>query len=300
MLKKTYIIANLLIFSLLNCFCKEQVVDWNKPLLPSQKITSGTLKNGIKYHLYPTFTQKNKISLRLLINAGAAMETDDEDGIAHFIEHMTFNGSENFKPGTLIHYFQDNGIKFGNDTNAFTYYFHTCYQIDLPRNDKENVQKGLLVLRDQGFGSLFLTEEINRERGVILSEMRTRDSALYRSCKAMVKFMFPNTIIANRYIIGTENTINRFTQSNFKNFYNKWYTPHRMTLVITGDFKTEEILSLLQSTFEGKNSTINNKQENETPAFGSIEAPKGKFEVSVYQNDELPVTNLTLQANRKV
>lgn len=300
MLKKTHIILLPLLVFHTDAFCKKEMVNWNKPLLPSPKLTSGTLKNGIKYHLYPTSTQKNKISLRLLVNAGAAMETNAEDGIAHFIEHMTFNGSENFKPGTLIHYFQDNGIKFGNDTNAFTHYFHTCYQIDLPRNDKENVQKGLMVLRDQGFGSLFLAEEIRRERGVILSEMRTRDSAFYRSYKAMVKFMLPDTIVANRYIIGTENTINSFTQSHFKNFYDKWYTPHRMTLVITGDFKKKEILSLLQSTFECKNSTLKNNQESATPDFGPIDTRKEKFEVSVYQNDELPVTNLTLQTNRKI
>lgn len=300
MLKKIHIISIILTFPLLNCFCKEQVIDWNKSLPPSPKLTSGVFKNGIKYHLYPTFTQKGKISLRLLVNAGAAMETDTEDGIAHFIEHMTFNGSENFKPGTLIHYFQDNGIKFGNDTNAFTHYFYTCYQIDLPKNDKENVQKGLQVLHDQGFGCLFLPEEINRERGVILSEMRTRDSAIYRAYKAIVKFMLPEAIIANRFIIGTENTINNFTQSQFKNFYDKWYTPHRMTLVVTGDFKTKEMLSLLQSAFDDKSSTLQNRQENQTPEFGPISFPKEKFEVSVYQNSELPVTNLTLQANRKV
>lgn len=300
MLKKTYIFFSLLFCLYTDAFCKKQEINWDKPLPLSPKLTSGTLKNGIKYYLYPTPIQKGKISLRLLVNAGAAMETDTEDGIAHFIEHMTFNGSENFKPGTLIHYFQDNGIKFGNDTNAFTYYFHTCYQIDLPRNDQENVQKGLMVLCDQGFGSLFLPEEINRERGVILSEMRTRDSAFYRSYKAMINFMFPDTIVANRFIIGTENTIKSFTQSNFKNFYDKWYTPQRMTLVITGDFKAKEVLSLLQSTFESKNSNIKNKQVNQTLDFGFIKAPKEKFEVSVYQNDELPVTNLTLQTNRKV
>ena len=298
MLKKNHLITTLLIFQLLNCFCKQQAIDWNKHLPSSPKLTSGVFKNGISYHLYPTSTQKNKISLRLLVNAGAAMETDVEDGIAHFIEHMTFNGSENFKPGTLIHYFQDNGIKFGNDTNAFTYYYHTCYQIDLPRNDKENVQKGLMVLRDQGFGSLFLEKEINRERGVILSEMRTRDSAFYRSYKAMLTFMFPNTVVANRFIIGTENTINSFTQAQFKHFYDQWYTPHRMTLVITGDFKTKEMLSLLQSAFDDK--TIKNKQESATPDFGPVNNPKGKFEVSVYQNNELSVTSLTLQKSRKI
>ena len=299
MLKKYSLFLILSVFYC-NVFCKQKPIDWQKPLPISPKIKTGVLKNGIAYYLYPAATQKDKVSFRLLVNAGSVMETEEESGIAHYIEHMTFNGSENFKPGTLIHFFQDNGIKFGNDTNAFTSYFHTCYQIDLPRNDKDNIQKGLLVLRDQGLGCLFLPEEINRERGVILSEMRTRDSAGYRAFKAMLNFMFPDSPIAKRFPIGTEQAINRFSQSNFVNFYKRWYTPQRMSIVVTGDFKEKEMISLLRDAFDTKNNSLNNKDKTETPDLGPIPFPKEKLEVSVYQNDELPATSLTLQANRKI
>ncbi|MGX8717118.1 MAG: insulinase family protein, partial [bacterium] len=111
-MKKRYINFTLIFFCLASAFCKPQP-KWNEPLKQNTKLTVGVLPNGMRYFIYPTDTQPGKISVRLLVNAGAAMETDSEDGLAHFIEHMAFNGTEHFKPGTLIHWFKDNGMGFG-------------------------------------------------------------------------------------------------------------------------------------------------------------------------------------------
>ena len=109
-MKKRYIVRFAFAFlCIASAFCKPQP-KWNAPLKQAPKLSSGFLPNGMKYFIYPTCTQPGKVSIRLLINAGAAMETDHEDGIAHFIEHMAFNGTDHFKPGTLIHWFNDNGI----------------------------------------------------------------------------------------------------------------------------------------------------------------------------------------------
>ena len=269
---------------------------WNTPLKQSPKLTSGFLPNGMKYFICPTYTQPGKVSIRLLVNGGAAMESDTEDGIAHFIEHMAFNGTEHFKPGTLIHWFNDNGMGFGNDTNAFTSYLHTCFQIDLPKNDTVSLEKGLLVSRDQGFGCLFLPEEIERERGVILSEMRTRDSAAYRSTKEFLGWVGRGTFLANRFVIGREETIKNFIPGDFFRFYKKWYKPNRMTLVVAGDCNPKQILPQLKKVFQDKSTDT---QEVKMPEL-HVSSPKEEFEVLVYNNKDLAGTRVILHAQKNV
>ena len=133
-------------------------IDWNEPLPLSPAVHTGTLKNGMRYYIYPKKGDCDAISLRLLVNAGALMETDAEDGLAHFTEHMVFNGSKHFKPGELIPYFQENGMSFGGDTNAFTYFMHTCYKLDVPKNDEASLRKALTVLNDMGFEAMFFVK----------------------------------------------------------------------------------------------------------------------------------------------
>ena len=294
-MKKRYIPFVLIFFCLASAFCKPQP-KWNEPLKQNPKLTVGALPNGMRYFIHPTDTQPGKISVRLLVNAGAAMETDKEDGLAHFIEHMAFNGTDHFKPGTLIHWFKDNGMGFGNDTNAFTNYLHTCYQIDLPKNDVASLEKGLLVLRDQGFGCLFLPEEVERERGVILSEMRTRDSADYRSTKAFLEWIGHGTFLSKRFVIGTEETIKNFTSKNFVNFYKKWYTPRRMMVVVTGDCKPKAIIPELKKAFQDKSI---NTEDAQLPEL-NVRAPKEAPEVLVYTNKDLAGTCVTLYAQKNI
>lgn len=294
-MKKRYIIHFAFVFiCLTSAFCKPQP-KWNASIKQNPKLSSGRLPNGMQYFIYPTYTQPGKVSIRLLVNTGAAMESDSESGIAHFIEHMAFNGTTHFKPGTLIHWFKDNGMGFGNDTNAFTSYLHTCYQVDLPRNDAESLQKGLLVLRDQGFGCLFLPEEIDRERGVILSEMRTRDSASYRSMRAFYEWVGRGTYLENS-VIGREETLNKLTSNDFFNFYQKWYSPHRMSVVVTGDCKPKKILLQLKKAFQDKNK---NKQEAKSPEL-QVRMPKEDPEVLVYANKDLAGTHVALYAQKNV
>ncbi len=292
------ILLYFIIFTCLPGLFSKKSPAWNAPLKQAPELTHGILPNGMHYYIYPHASPKGFISLRLMVNAGAAMENETNDGIAHFIEHMTFNGTKNFKPGTLIHYFQDNGMGFGNDTNAFTHYLYTCYQIDLPHNDNAELIKGLKVLWDQAFGCLFLPEEIERERGVILSEMRTHDSILYRSYKAMSKFLYPDSLLSKRFIIGVEDTINSFTSKHFFDFYNQWYKPHRMSIIVTGDLNKRDVLKHIKAAFATPQKEKNNTSTLSNPDFGPISSPKDKLEVSIFSNKELPETTLYLQAQR--
>ena len=133
-------------------------IQLNQRLPWHPQLKKGQLRNGFKYFLLspPANTQHDdRISLRLIVNAGAFMEEEQEDGLAHFIEHMVFNGTKNFKPGSLIQYFQRIGMGFGNDTNAFTSATHTVFQLDLPNNEINTLEQGLAVLYDQCFEALF-------------------------------------------------------------------------------------------------------------------------------------------------
>lgn len=294
-MKKKYIVSLLFAFvCIAPVFGK--AIKWDMRLKQTPKLSSGSLPNGMKYYIYPTQKQPKKVSIRLLVYAGSAMETDREDGIAHFIEHMAFNGSEHFKPGTLIHWFNDNGMGFGNDTNAFTSYLHTCFQIDLPQNDADSIEKGLLVLRDQGFGCLFLPGEIDRERGVILSEMRTRDSVNYRSRKTFFEWIGRGTYLANRFIIGTEETIKRFTTNDFFGFYKKWYTPNRMAVVVTGDCIPKKILVQLKKAFQDK---YVDPQDVKVPEL-KVDTAKEDPEVLVYSNKDLAGTRVIFHVQKNV
>lgn len=264
-----------------------------KPLKQDPQIKQGVLKNGIHYYFLPK--KGERISLRLMVNAGAAMEENHHDGIAHFIEHMTFNGTTHFKPGTLIQYFQKNGMGFGNDTNAFTSYLYTVYQIDLPNNLEQSLREGLTVLYDQGFGCLFLPQEIDRERGVILSEMRTRDNANYRSYKASVQFFCPEMLLAKRFVIGSKSTINAFQQNDFFEFYKRWYTTDRMCLIVTGDANFDSIKKLVNEVF---NKAAKSKKALKNPDLGYLK--KQTFSVGVHKDTELPNVTLLLRAQKTV
>ena len=138
----------------------------------------GRLDNGFRYVLLPNAKPKDRTRLHLVIRAGSLHETDEERGIAHFLEHMLFNGSTHFPPGELIKYFQKIGMQFGPDANAHTGFYETVYDINLPTSDRQSLQEALQVMQDYAEGALLLPSEIERERGVILAEKRTRDSAI--------------------------------------------------------------------------------------------------------------------------
>ena len=139
-------------------------------LQPDPSLRHGVLKNGFRYVLKENPEPKNRVAVYLNVQAGSLHETDEQRGYAHFLEHMLFNGSTNFKPGELVEYFQSIGMSFGGDTNAHTSFDETVYHIILPGSDRRQLEKGLLVMADYARGALLLESEIERERGVILSE----------------------------------------------------------------------------------------------------------------------------------
>lgn len=223
--------------------------DISSALTPDPNLIQGVLPNGMKYMLLKNATPKDRVSMHLNVQSGSMHERDDQQGIAHYLEHMFFNGSTHFKPGELIEYFQSIGMMFGADANAQTGFFETVYDILLPANDRQSLDKGLLVLQDYAQGALLLDSEIERERGVILAEMRERDSVALRTFKASLEFELPESLIAKRLPIGTEESIKSANRAVLKDYYDTWYRPDNMAIIMVGDFDVDMAVSLIQERF---------------------------------------------------
>jgi zinc protease len=234
-------------------------------VLKDPAVAHGTLSNGFQYVLMKNTTPKDRVSIYLNIFAGSAHETDEEQGIAHFLEHMLFNGTEHFSPGELVTYFQSIGMDFGADVNASTSFFHTVYDLSLPSGDQPHIDDALQVLKDYAQGALLLEEEIDRERGIILAEKQERDSVSYRTFKAGFEFELPGSILPQRMPIGTTPVIEAADQKLLRQFYDRWYRPDNMVLIMVGDMDIDAVEQWVFDRF----------QSLEPRMSESLYAPKG-------------------------
>ncbi len=219
-------------------------------LKPDRNAVFGKLENGIRYVVYPNkFPLPGRASLRLFVDAGSLMEEDDQQGMAHFLEHMAFNGSKNFAAGTMVERFQRLGMGFGADTNAHTSFKETVYKLEMPRVDEAMLTEGMQLFRDDLDGMLLGQAEIDKERGVILSEKLARDSVETRVMEAGYNFAMPESIIPKRMPIGLNETIKSMSRARFQDFYDKWYTPKRAVVIVTGDVDVALVEKLIKSHF---------------------------------------------------
>ncbi len=258
------------------------------------KLIHGTLKNGFRYYLYKNSIPENRVNLHLDVLAGSFNEQENQQGLAHYLEHMLFNGSTHFKPGELIEYFQSIGMEFGADANAHTSFFETVYDLSLPHGDRKSLEDALIVINDYAQGALLLESEIDKERGIILAEKRDRDSISYRTFKATLEFELPESRIIKRYPIGITKTINNADKTLLKKFYDTWYRPDNMILVMVGDFDIRVAEQLIKNRFSllkarghakgQKSPSFENSFANHTPGiktFYHFEPESGATEVSI-------------------
>lgn len=260
------------------------------------ELFEGVLPNGMRYLFFKNATPKDRVSIHLNVQAGSMHERDDQQGIAHYLEHMLFNGSTHFKPGELIEYFQSIGMMFGADANAQTGFFETVYDILLPAGDKANLEKGLLVMQDYAEGALLLDSEIERERGVMLAEMRERDSVELRTFKSSLEFELPGSLIARRLPIGSKKVIESADRSLLKDYYDTWYRPDNMSIIMVGDFDVEIATNLVKEMFGAMQPRATaaeqpiNIWESHAPeeVFYHYEAEAGKTDISISTVTWLP------------
>lgn len=250
----------------------------------------GTLPNGLRYVVRANKEPRERASLRLLIEAGAIHEKDDQQGLAHFLEHMAFNGSKHYPPDSLIKFFQRMGMNFGGDTNASTWYNRTLYLLELPDTKAETLAEGMKVFRDYADGLLLRLEEIEKERGIILSEKRTRDSVGYRTSIATNNFMLRGTVFARRDVIGTDAVLKEAGRDRFADFYDAWYRPELMSVVVVGDIDPPAVIRQLTEAFS---TTQARGPARPQPDLGQVPDFKGVNPFYHYEA-EAPDTNVTL------
>ncbi|HNC23595.1 MAG TPA: insulinase family protein [Opitutaceae bacterium] len=209
----------------------------------------GTLPNGFRYVILPNHEPKGRASLRLLVLAGSLHETEEQRGLAHFLEHMAFNGGDHFKPGTLVEFFQRMGMSFGGDTNANTSFDRTLYLLELPDTKEATLAEGFSVLADDAGGLLLPAEMVEKERGIILSEKRARDSVGFRIFLSQFETTLGTTLFPKRVPIGDVNVIEHAPRERFVDFWNTWYRPERMAVIVVGDVDVAQVERMVTETF---------------------------------------------------
>jgi len=216
------------------------------------RIKFGAFENGLRYAWTDQSKGEDKrVYLRLFVDVGSLVETDAEQGVAHFIEHMAFNGTKNFKAGTLVDTFQKEGIKFGHDVNAHTGTDETVYELDLPDASAERLKSAFTWFGDVADGLLFEEKEVASEKGVIDAEERDRNGSGMRIYKKMTESLIGGTLWTRRLPIGVKSARDKFNAALCRGFYRKWYRPEHMTFVASGAFGDADVERWIKETFAG-------------------------------------------------
>ncbi len=260
-------------------------------LRPDPAVRFGTLPNGLRYAILANAEPRQRASLRLYVDVGSLQETETQRGVAHFLEHMAFNGSRNYAPGTLVEFFQRMGMSFGGDTNASTGFDRTQYYLELPETKPETLAEGFRVLGDYAGGLLLQDREIDRERGVIQSEKRTRDSVDFRSFVAEFEFLLGDTRFPHRLPIGTDEVIAGAPRAEFVSFYDTWYRPERMAVIAVGDFDVAAVEQQIITTFS---PIVARAPAQAHPDLGTI-APLEGVRVKFHSEPEASATTVGIQ-----
>ena len=222
-------------------------------LLPDPAARFGRLDNGMTYVIYKNGTPPGTASVWMRVGAGSAMEQEDQRGLAHFLEHMAFQGSTNVEEGEMLRILERDGLQFGADTNASTSFFETVYNLNLPVASERVVDQALFLMRETAGNLTLDAGAIDRERGVILSEERARATVGARAGEAELKALFPGTKYAERMPIGMVDVIRTAERDAFVRFYNDFYRPEYTTLIVAGDIDPERIDAEIKARFSDWN-----------------------------------------------
>ena len=206
------------------------------------EVRYGKLDNGLTYYIRHNEQPKQRCEFHIAQCVGAILEEDNQNGLAHFLEHMAFNGTQHFPGKGIINYFESIGVNFGGNINAYTSIDETVYRLsDVPTYREGIIDSALLVMHDWSCGLLLLPEEIDAERGVILEEWRTRRTASRRIWTQMQQKMYPGTQYAKRDVIGDTAVINNFEYQALRDYYHKWYGPDNQAIIVVGDIDVDAI-----------------------------------------------------------
>ncbi|MFI3243086.1 MAG: insulinase family protein [Akkermansia sp.] len=257
------------------------------PLATDPELIQGHLENGVRYLIRPTTEPKGRVSVRLYVEAGSLDEKEETKGLSHFLEHLVFNGSRHYERGELIPIMQKMGIGFGGDTNAYTSFRQTVYMMDLPNLDEETVNFVMTVMRDFADGATLTDEAIDKERGIIVSELKARDSASYRAQIQMIEQLTAGTRLVPYMPIGLESVITGAPYEAFRTIYRERYTADRMTVIVTGDVSPATAESWVKQYFADMPATKGAPR-------GEVGSPETAPTSRIIPNAESALTSLSI------
>jgi len=225
--------------------------DLKAPLPVDPSVVTGTLPNGLQYFVRENRRPEQRAELRLVVRAGSVLEDDDQLGLAHFVEHMAFNGTTHFAKQDLVNYLESIGMRFGPDLNAYTNFDQTVYMLQVPTDTAEILHQAFQILEDWAHGVTFDSAEIERERGVVIEEWRAGRGAGARIRDQQLPVILQGSHYADRLPIGNREVLEHFPPEALRRFYRDWYRPDLMAVVAVGDFAADSIVALIREHFAG-------------------------------------------------
>ena len=262
------------------------------------EVRYGKLDNGLTYYIRHNEQPKQRCEFHIAQAVGAILEEDHQNGLAHFLEHMAFNGTEHFPGKGIINYFESIGVSFGSNINAYTSIDETVYRLsDVPTYREGIIDSALLVMHDWSCGLLLLPEEIDAERGVIREEWRTRRNANWRIWSQMQSQLYPGTQYAKRDVIGDTAVINNFEYQAIRDYYKKWYGPDNQAIIVVGDINVDSIEAKIKALWadvprrenfgERPIYTVNHNDKPLVVIITDPEAERSRMTIQ-YKFDQLP------------
>ncbi len=269
----------ILLLSFLSTGALAQEKGLNELIPTDPNVRIGVLPNGLKYYIRHNKKPENKVELRLAVNAGSILEDDDQQGLAHFMEHMNFNGLKNFPENELVHYLRSIGVEFGNDLNAYTSFDETIYILPVPSDQQGKLDSAFMILADWSGGALLTSEDIDKERGVILAESRLGKGADDRMMKKWFPALFNGSKYGHRLPIGIDSILEKFDYSKIRQFHKDWYRPSLQAVIVVGDMPVDKAEKMIIEKFSGYK---NPEKVRERPAY---------FEVKPYETNNAMVVS---------
>jgi zinc protease len=260
------------VFCALAVFAQKGDLNLNDPIKADPNVVIGKLDNGLTYYIRKNSYPKDRVEFRLAVNAGSNQENDDQQGLAHFTEHMAFNGIEGFPSNSVVDHLRSKGVVFGADLNAYTSFDETVYMIPMPLDDPNNIDLGLKILRGWAAGLLYDNKEIDEERGVIIEEYRLGLGADDRMRKEYWPVLMAGSRYADRMPIGKLDILQTFEYQVIKDFYHDWYRPDLQAVIVVGDIDVKVVEEKIKTMF-GNIPARQNPRKKETYGIAPNKEP---------------------------
>lgn len=224
-------------------------VGFAQTLKQDPNLVKGKLANGFTYYIYKSDKDPGTSTLRLFVNAGSLQENEKQLGLAHFVEHMAFNGTKHYSKNDVITFLESKGVKFGADLNAHTSFDETVYKISINTEEEKNLEKSIDIMADWAFGVTFDAGEIDKERGVVIEEWRSKQGAENRLRDQYLPVLFNKSRYAERLPIGKVDILKNFKRQTIVDFYQKWYRPDLMAIAIVTDIDPKKVEQYIKAEF---------------------------------------------------